>query len=409
MFRLTNRQDFCGLDAFQLICRYYEDDRLIEENEMDIPETAGGQVSELKITYPEISQKQPGAQYTVHFIYQLRQQEKWADAGFEVTRSVFVYHKEERISEPAINHPANLQVQEKESCILVTGKDFTVAFDKVRGRLDQMIHQGQEIIQQGPRLNFWRAPIDNDMYILEDYRNKYFMHLGHESVRDVTWKVEASEFIWEVHSFFGTTNSSWYYDITSRYTVSSDGKIHVEIAGIAAGRKENAPPMLPRIGVDMKIDKQWNQVSWRGLGPHENYADSCQSSYPGVFTKSVDELFVNYVVPQENGNHMKCDWVSMNNATGDSLLCRADEEVAFSASYYEDSDVEKAAHTIDLEKRNYIVWHIDRRQNGLGSNSCGQNQLDRYRCKFEDFSLGFTLSLEDISKKSIVEIARENG
>ncbi|WHX26394.1 beta-galactosidase subunit alpha [Virgibacillus halodenitrificans] len=408
LYTIINRQDFCGLDKYKLICRFYEDDKILAEKEVEIPITSAGDTSTLKIEYPEYSVKQPGAQYTVQFIYQLKENEMWAEAGFEVTRSVFKYHLEEPMPKKIMNNQVELQLQEESAEVYVSGKDFTVIFDKVRGTLKKVTHQKREIIQQGPRLNFWRAPIDNDMYILEDYRNKYFMHLGHESIRDVKWSMQNNEFLWKVRSFYGTTNSSWYYDVTSTYVVTPSGKIQVQIAGIASGRKENAPPMLPRIGVNMRVDQQLNQVSWRGLGPYENYADSCQAAYPGVFSKTVDELFVNYVMPQENGNHMNCDWVGLSSTNGKSLLCKAEEKVDFSASYYEDTDLEKATHTVDLKKRDYIVWNIDKRQNGLGSNSCGQDQLDQYRCKFEDFSLGFTLSVVDASNKSIVEIAREN-
>ena len=37
----------------------------------------------------------------------------------------------------------------------------------------------------------------------------------------------------------------------------------------------------------------------------------------------------------------------------------ANEKLDFSASYYEDTDLEYAKHTIDLQKRDYIVFNID--------------------------------------------------
>ncbi len=65
----------------------------------------------------------------------------------------------------------------------------------------------------------------------------------------------------------------------------------------------------------------------------------------------------------------------------------ANDKFDFSVSYYESNDLEYAKHTIDSVKRDYIVLNIDYKQNGLGSNSCGQWQLDKYRYKFEEFSL----------------------
>ncbi|HLR03181.1 MAG TPA: hypothetical protein VK111_10610 [Virgibacillus sp.] len=66
--------------------------------------------------------------------------------------------------------------------------------------------------------------------------------------------------------------------------------------------------------------------------------------------------------------------------------------------------MEKAKHTIDLEKRDYIVLHLDAKQNGLGSNSCGQNQLKTYRCTFEPFKLTLKLSL--YSTKAISDLTK---
>ena len=82
------------------------------------------------------------------------------------------------------------------------------------------------------------------------------------------------------------------------------------------------------------------------------------------------------------------------NRYGVGLLAAGNQSTFdFGASYYEVTDLEKAKHTIDLQKRDYIVLHLDEKQNGLGSNSCGQSQLEKYRCKFEAFTLKMKLSV----------------
>jgi len=83
-------------------------------------------------------------------------------------------------------------------------------------------------------------------------------------------------------------------------------------------------------------------------------------------------------------------------------LAASKDKFDFSAMYYEAEDIEKAKHTIDLSERDYIAFNIDYKQNGLGSNSCGQNQLDRYRCKFEAFKL--SLKLSAFNNKEIADI-----
>lgn len=41
-------------------------------------------------------------------------------------------------------------------------------------------------MKAGPRLNFWRAPIDNDMYVLPDWRKAHLDRLT-ERVDEVSW------------------------------------------------------------------------------------------------------------------------------------------------------------------------------------------------------------------------------
>lgn len=405
LFKLTSRLDFNTLADYQLICQFYEDDHLIEERQEDIPETPARGTALIRLAYPEIDFK-PGALYTVRFLYQLNNEKTWAQKGFEVTRSVFIWHEEKRQTSTEESKAGKLTVNEEKAFVTVEGENFSVRFDKVKGKLLNAYYNEKEAIEKGPEMNFWRAPIDNDMYILEEYKNKYFMHLPHESIRTVDCEVKEEEFEMRVNSFYGTTNSAWYYELDYKYVVDKSGKISYFINGIASGRKLLAPPMLPRLGVSLRLSKDFERVSWRGLGPLENYSDSRQAAYPGVFTSSVDELFVNYVKPQENGNHMECDWVGLSNDEK-TLLVKTDKKFDYSVSRYEAVDLEKAKHTIDLKERDYLVVNIDYCQNGLGSNSCGQDQLDKYRCKFEDFSLQFSILLDETAGNKVSEIARK--
>lgn len=406
IFQLTNRLDFLSTQDYRLVCSFYEDDRLIAAKELDLPAIAARASARIRVTYPTISQKAAGAMYTIHFSYRLAHRTAWADEGFEVTHSAFVWHKEPQAKKTIGSAASALNVTQENHIVTISGDGFRITFDDVFGTLLNVMYNNHEVLQQGPKVNFWRAPIDNDMYLIRDYKEKYFMHLWHEMVRNVHYELKDDVFVWEVSTLNGTTNSSWYYEILHRYEINGAGEINYSIAGLASGRKENAPAMLPRIGVTMQMNKDYHQVSWRGLGPHENYPDSRQSCYQGVFHQDVADLFVNYVKPQENGNHMECDWIGLSSSN-QGVLYQAEDTVNFSASYYEDTDLEHAKHTIDLQPRDYIVLHIDYMQNGLGSNSCGQDQLDKYRCKFEDFHLAFTMKPCDLSKKTITEYGRE--
>ncbi|WP_438716119.1 beta-galactosidase small subunit [Enterococcus sp. AZ109] len=158
----------------------------------------------------------------------------------------------------------------------------------------------------------------------------------------------------------------------------------------ATSSKDQAPAMIPRIGVRMTLPKVFEEVTYRGLGPHENYCDSRESVYPGVFQDTVAGMYVPYVYPQEHGNRMEVDYLDVR-ANDHTLKIQAPNKLNFSVSHYGDETLEKAKHTNELVEDNATYLYLDYKQNGLGSNACGQDQLQKYRCTFDDFAFGFVL------------------
>ncbi|OIK11863.1 beta-galactosidase subunit alpha [Bacillus sp. MUM 116] len=404
-FRLINRYDFLSLDHLELTCSLYEDDQLLESFTVELPKLNAREKVEVQLPAGQDIDRVSGANYYFVFSYKLKQVAPWAEKSHEIANASFVLPGKPKLSK--VHTAGNLEVTKESALLHVKGSDFSVTFDCVKGTLKQVSQSGKIYFQNGPRFHFWRAPIDNDMYLLNDYRIKYFMHLGHEIVEEVRYQLNDGVFEWEVDALYGTTNSSWYYQLQYQYKIYPDGDIVFSINGIASGMKENAPNMIPRLGINLQLNKDFSQAIWRGRGPGESYPDSKQANHLGVYTQSVEGLFTNYVKPQENGNRSDCDWVSFTNDSEKGLIFIADETFNFSASRYEVSDIEDAKHTIDLKPRDYIVLNIDYKQNGLGSNSCGQDQLEKYRCKFEDFSLKCRISLFKGDQKTAVELGRE--
>ncbi|MFD0829737.1 beta-galactosidase subunit alpha [Neobacillus sp. M.A.Huq-85] len=405
-FRLTNRYDFLLLDHLELTCSLYEDHKLLGLFHVEIPKVKAREEVEIQLPVIHDYERVNGANYYFLFSYKLKQDTPWAPKGHELANASFVLPGKTKLSK---KHAAGeLGVSKKGAFVFVSGSDFIATFDSVKGRLKQISRNGEIYLQNGPQFHFWRAPIDNDMYLLNDYRTKYFMHLGHEIVEEVRYELKDGVFQWYVDALYGTTNSSWYYQLQYNYKIYPDGDIVFTINGTASGIKENAPVMIPRLGVNLQLNKSFSQTIWRGRGPGESYPDSKQANHLGVYTQTVEGLFTNYVKPQENGNRSDCDWVSFTDKSKNSLIFIADETFNFSASHYEVGDLEKAKHTIDLKPRDYIILNIDYKQNGLGSNSCGQDQLEKYRCKFEDFSLKFRISFFNGNQVTAVELGREH-
>lgn len=256
----------------------------------------------------------------------------------------------------------------------------------------KLIRDGQTILERGPKFTLWRAPISNDMEIIDEMKKRDFLHLEHEIVSSFDWKESEQAVQVTVKTINSTTNSAWHYKCTYSYTIYGSGDILFNLEGTPSGKIDSAPAMLPRLGISMHVNKDLNQVKYLGRGPRENYVDSKEAGYLGVYDSTVADMFTNYVVPQANGNRMDTRWVALTDDRDQGIFIAEEEGFNFSTSYYEEFDLDNAKHTCDLKERDYVVVNIDYKQNALGSYSCGQWQLEKYRTTFEKFNLSFRLT-----------------
>lgn len=391
IINLLSRYDFANLDRFNLVYKVMEDDVILQTGFMAVPSIEARANKDITLPYDLSAIKvKPGAHYYVNISYQLREDTSYASSGHELATAQFELplYKEGIVVRPE----GILNVEKEHTTLHVKGANFSLDFNLVNGNLMNIVRDGMQVLSKGPRLTLWRAPISNDMEIIDKLKKVYFLHLEHEVVMNIDYHMEGNILKVEVDTINSTTNSAWHFKTKYVYTVYPSGDILIDVEGTPSGRVDLAPDMLPRIGVSMHLDKSMEHVRYFGMGPGENYADSKEAAQMGLYANTVDGLFTNYVIPQENGNHMGCKWVSMTNDRGMGLLASTEGDFNFSASWYEDKDLDDAKHTCDLVKRDYIIFNVDYKQNALGTNSCGQWQLDKYRAKFEDFKLSFRLT-----------------
>ena len=391
IINLLSRYDFANLDRFNLVYKVMEDDVILQTGFMAVPSIEARANKDITLPYDLSAIKvKPGAHYYVNISYQLREDTSYASSGHELATAQFELplYKEGIVVRPE----GILNVEKEHTTLHVKGANFSLDFNLVNGNLMNIVRDGMQVLSKGPRVTLWRAPISNDMEIIDKLKKVYFLHLEHEVVMNIDYHMEGNILKVEVDTINSTTNSAWHFKTKYVYTVCPSGDILIDVEGTPSGRVDLAPDMLPRIGVSMHLDKSMEHVRYFGMGPGENYADSKEAAQMGLYAHTVDGLFTNYVIPQENGNHMGCKWVSMTNDRGMGLLASTEGDFNFSASWYEDKDLDDAKHTCDLVKRDYIIFNVDYKQNALGTNSCGQWQLDKYRAKFEDFKLSFRLT-----------------
>ena len=403
IIEVENKYDFLSLRHLTLYYTIEKDGIPVQTGNIDMPDVPARSTRKITL-YDQLDfNVERATDYYLTISYVTNRTFTWCEHGHELATAQFQLPLE--TGEHVVRPRGALSVEESSFALTIKSEASEICFDKVTGQMTSWQKDGIEIVEHGPKLQFWRAPIDNDMYLLDDYKETYFMHLWHEMVDSVTWTQETDSVNVTVETVNGTTNASWYYVCRYEYTIFGNGDILFTVSGVPDGIIENAPDMIPRIGVDMRIAQECKHVRWYGRGPGESYSDSKQANLFGVYERPLESLFTNYVHPQENGNRTDTHWMRLANRYGLGFMAASTgTPFDFSASHCEIQDLEKAKHTIDLEKRDYIVLHLDAKQNGLGSNSCGQNQLKTYRCTFEPFKLTLKLSL--YSTKAISDLTK---
>jgi beta-galactosidase len=165
------------------------------------------------------------------------------------------------------------------------------------------------------------------------------------------------------------------------YTIYGSGDIVIDTQIVPQGEL----PPLPRIGLQMRLPGEYNSFTWYGRGPHETYADRKVGAQVGVYSGTVDEQYVPYIMPQENGNKTDVRWVALSDSGGTGLLAigldsDSQEQLVLntSAHHFTAHDLAQARHTYELTRREDITLNLDYAQSGLGSASCGPGTLPQY-------------------------------
>ncbi|QIB27035.1 beta-galactosidase subunit alpha [Caloranaerobacter azorensis] len=403
---IVNLYDFISLDHLHFSWDITGDGRVLQSGTLKMPFIKPGESEIITIPY-DLDKIVPSEDYLLNIYFTLAYDTKWAEKGHVVAWEQFILpvQKKLKISRKTVCMPP-LTYENNDKTVNIKGYNFEISFNKIYGLIDELKYEGFKLISRGPRLNFWRAPIDNDMYLVEDWKKNYLDRLQHR-IEDVVIEVINSGLI-EITSLITIAPPvlNWSIKCRCKYKFYGEGSIILEIEGFPKGK---LPDILPRIGVNMKLAKEFNHVSWYGRGPGENYCDSKKASKIGLYKNVVENLYTPYVYPQENGNRTDVKWLSITEQRGIGLFISGRPSLEFSAHRFEVEDLENAKHISDLRYRDYIILNLDYKQLGLGSGSCGPKQLLQYRVVPEDFKFSLIFKPFSLDSSSPIQISKEIG
>lgn len=398
--KIKNRYDFRNLEGILLNIKLVSFDHVIEEKTVELPNV--NVQDENQWTLPiHLEKALKYDEVYIHLTYKEPRETKYAPIGHEITKESFLLEAT-RLEKQVIltEDSGDIDVEETPLELIVESNDFKAVFSKIKGRLVSYRVQGEEIIEKGPELTLWRVIIDNDMYKKDDWINKYFLKNTKEQLVSFNYKSADRYVDVNIVKYLSSVNQGWGFELGYQYRLTNDGFLNLRLSGKKVIRGTEIPKMLPRIGMTMHLNKEYRDITWYGRGPSESYQDSKRSQLMGLYEKTVEDMHTDYIYPQENGS--RCDTSFLAVSKGEqAFLINFKEQRDFTIHHYETSSLEEAKHRGMIKEAPFHVLTIDYRQSGLGSNSCGEEQLPAYRVAVEDFEIQF--EMRKIDKKNVVE------
>ena len=286
-------------------------------------------------------------------------------------------------------------VIQTDSEIKIVTDEISFSFNKTSGLLSSIVKGDTELLSSPLSMNFWRAPIENDFGNNMHKRQKVWKTAGPNAVlKDISHEQnELGYYGVDVHYYLPDVESNYYIN----YSVSGKGEIRIETYMEPVGKNF---PNLPRFGMSMTLNEEYDQLSWFGRGPHENYQDRNSSAIVGYYQSDVSDQYFPYITPQENGNKTDTRWFSLLDENGEGLMFVGDQLLGFSALHYSMDELNRSyreeKHTSDLKISQEVFLNIDYKQMGLGGdNSWGARPHSEYSLPFKSYGYSFVIKILD--------------
>ncbi len=386
--KIVNRYAFRSLRHLEGRWRITRDGEVIQQGRMPTLDVPPGGEALLNLYDRLPAGDTPGAIYRLELSFVLAEEMPWAPAGYQLAWAQF----ELPVAVPAppvikIADMPKLAVQTDKRALTVTGEDFRLTFDTFYGALVAWEFNGIPLLTQGPRLNVWRAPTDNDVHIAKEWLKAGLDRLQPRVSRVELLRQDERVVQVEVAATLAPVFLRPVFDVTYLYTIYGSGDVVIRTHVVPIGTL----PVLPRLGLQMRLPGRFDRFAWYGRGPHENYVDRKESAAVGVYAGTVQEQYVPYVLPQENGNKSDVRWAAVTDLRGAGLLAIAMPLLNVSVHHYTPEDFTAAKHTFELVRRAETILHLDHAQCGLGSNSCGPGPLPQYLLQPEETTFSVRL------------------
>ena len=378
---IKNKYDFLPLDAFELYYRTVADGQESAWKRVTMPNAGTDQTVKVQLDLPAA---EAGQDLYLNVEARLKSDCVWAKAGHVVADEQFAV-QEAPLQLAAVTTDAELQAfAEEKRYVHVRNCQVEVVFDSKSGELTFLRYQGRPILHGGANfaLNTYRS-IDND---------KQEIYAAKTTLKSFDWELAADKHSAKVTAQFetslphgeggrgffagaGTKPKDSTVGHTVTYVIYADGTIDVDASFTTDAHFDKS-----RLGLQAFFNQDFEQLTWYGRGPIENYQDRKNCAFVGRYQSTVTDMREHYVRAQSMGERTDTRWLTLTDKQGKGVKISGKNLFDFSALHYTDQAIwaAKYDHVLDEVAVPEVVLNLDCVMRGIGNGSCGPGPRPKY-------------------------------
>ncbi len=390
--RVTNRFDFTNLSNFNFRWFIKSNGKIIAEGVLPALAIDPHQSKEVVLDIASFNVK-PATEYFLHLVATTREASALLPKGFIIAREQLEFTQTNALQNISIKTNLLLQ-QSTEGYLLKIGNGgFAVFFNKQSGFLQQYTFQNKPFLFSSLQPHFWRSATDNDIG-------------NSQQIRCAIWKnimdgASLDSFIVEKNNDQQATIKTFYYlplaeaRYFATYLINADGEIKVSVKMKMGNMKL---PEMPRFGMRVLLNSEFDKVQWFGRGPFDNYWDRKDAAEIDLYNSPADSLFHPYARAQESGYRTDVRWITLHSKEGIGLMAVGNPTISTGVLHFDMNKLEfdrNAAvnnHGGSITNDPFIWWNIDFKQMGVGGdNAWGAKTHEEYMLPYGNYEYSFTL------------------
>ena len=382
--RILNRFDFLSLQDFDLEYEYSLNGKSVQKGKIQSIDLLPGKYAEIKIP-PLKVEDMLSSEVCLNLYVKLKTPTIWAAEGFCIAREQFV--TKSFMAKTIV--PAGKSVNVTETPSLVELKTETMSFilNKNTGALLSWEINQMELLNGPLEPYFWKPPNDNQKHSGYERELRKWRNAAEKlTLRNVEISKQDNLVTVKLDMSLSTIGANYII----LYQLNGKGQLQVEATYTPLC---DTIPHIPKFGMRVRINDNFNSIDWYGRGPWENYPDRKTGSLIGLYNSKLENFITAYPAPQDNANRCDVRWFSLSTQNNNIIKITGLQPLCFRAWPYDEDDLGKTTHDYQLPVRDFVNLNIDLSIHGVGGDDTwGAKTMEKYTIPGnKPYSYGFIM------------------